>query len=127
MSSSDIEADREDEARGMNDFETRCRLDDEFMKLTLTELIEKTPKELSLYFRRYDTGIASFFWNQNTRLLYDDKAIDILEAMKGRKQRFFAYTLYNVLFYSKKVQEWAIENMKCCETNTLYITDDTTY
>lgn len=95
--------------------------------ITAEKLETNTEKDWDSILVEWETGIDAFFTNKNSRLLPDDKIISILEIMKQKNQRFFDYTFYNVLYHSKKVQEWVINNLKPEYTNELYIEDPLNY
>lgn len=113
----------------VNDFKDKKRTlnDNELSKLSYEELYN-----ISLYpdlykFNNANLGLDEIFRNENLIKMQDDTIIKLLDLLKSRGQRFFDYSTFEVLKHSKKVREWALENMKMISSNELYIEDKYTF
>ena len=79
--------------------------------LTLNDMNLLTEDILNTKLKVCETGFDDLFRNKNTKLLDDDKLIEILEIFLKRRQKLFEYTYYHILPYSDTIRNWIYTNL----------------
>ena len=77
-----------------------------------------------------DVYFTTFFWIiKNKKFLgSDDDIIDFLDFLLEKQTKFTHHIYYSVLYHSKKVQNWVLDNLNYLKKNThLYIEDSENY
>ncbi len=93
-------------------YELRTKHENFIHNLTLENFYSLDEEYLNKIIMVDQTGFHDLFINKNTKLVNDDKLIEILEVFKKRKQRLFEYTYYYILEYSDRVRNWVFTNLK---------------
>ncbi len=100
---------------------------EKFQKFSAGQLIDISMFPEKYTFVKGDINLDSLLQNQNLINLSDKIIINLLELMKAKKQRFFQYTIFELLLHSESVRKWAFDNMTLHHKNDLYIQDRENY
>lgn len=110
-----------------NQYQVRILSSEELMYLSYEELFNIRLYPDNFAFKDNDICLDALFQNKNLIQMSDKSILKLLELMKTNKQKFFDYTLFELLKHSEKVRDWAYNNMQLINNNELYIEDKYNY